>query len=105
MTSPPVRIAISSIILLRLSPKPGALTAAVVDVPDLLVGDQDIRIVEDHLHPLRIGNEVWGEVSLVKLHPLGELELHPEGLRLLDVNYAVLTDFVDGLGDDVADLV
>ena len=36
ITSPPVRIAISSSIALRLSPKPGALTAQVLSVPRML---------------------------------------------------------------------
>ena len=37
MTSPPVRMAMSSIILLRRSPKPGAFTAAAVNVPRSLL--------------------------------------------------------------------
>src|SRR5215204_210587 len=77
----------------------------VLDVTDLLVGEQDIGIVEDGLHPLLVGDEVRGEVALVELHALGELELQAERLRLLDVHHAVLADLVDRLGDDVADLL
>src|SRR5215207_1778808 len=77
----------------------------ILDVPDLLVGDQDVRIVENRLHPLLVGDEVRGDIPFVELHPLGKLELEPEGLPFLDVDHAVLADFVYGVGDDVADLV
>src|SRR4029077_7365189 len=52
-----------------------------------------------------IGDHVRRDVALVELHPLGELELHPEGLALLDVHDAVFADFLDRVGDHVADLV
>ena len=45
------------------------------------------------------------DVALVELHPLGELQLHAEGLALLDVDDAVFADFLDRVGDHVADLV
>src|SRR4029079_5340071 len=35
---------------------------------------------------------------------LGELELEPKGLALLDVDDAVLADLLDRVGDDVTDL-
>ena len=45
-----------------------------------------------------------GDVALVEPHALDELELHAEGVRLLDRDHAVLADLVDGLGDLLADL-
>ena len=45
------------------------------------------------------------DVALVELHPLGELQLHAEGLAFLDVDHAVLADLLDRVGDHVADLV
>ena len=45
------------------------------------------------------------DVALVELHPLGELQLHAEGLALLDVDDAVFADLLDRVGDHVADLV
>src|SRR5919199_4902239 len=77
----------------------------ILDVPDLLVGDQDERLVENRLHPLLVRDEVGTQVTFVELHPLGELEVEPEGLPLLDVDHAILADLVYGVGDDVADLV
>src|SRR6266536_579122 len=71
---------------------------------DLLVDDQDVGVVEDRLHPLLVGGEVGRDVALVELHALGELQLHPEGLRLVDGDDPVLADLVHRLGDGAADL-
>src|SRR6266511_456480 len=76
----------------------------ILDGPDLLVRDQDVRLVEHRLHALGVGDHVGREVALVELHALGELELEPEGLALLDVDDAVLADLLDRIRDDVADL-
>src|SRR5439155_29307 len=71
---------------------------------DLLVRDEDVRLVENRLHPLRVGNHIRREVALVELHALRELELEAKGLALLDVHDAVLADLLDRVGDDVPDL-
>ena len=76
----------------------------VLDRADLLVGDQDVRIIEHGLHPLGVGDHVGRQVALVELHALGELELEAERLALLDVHDAVLADLLDRVGDDVTDL-
>src|SRR4051794_21578923 len=77
----------------------------VADRADLLVGDEDERILEDRLHPLLVGDHVRRDVALVELHALGELEVHAERLALLDVHDAVLADLLDRVGDHVADLL
>src|SRR5690242_19585530 len=77
----------------------------VTDGADLLVGDQDVGVLEDTLHALLVGRHVGRDVALVELHALGELEVHAERLALLDVHDAVLADLLDGVGDHVADLV
>ena len=76
----------------------------VLDRADLLVRDQDVRVVEHGLHPLGVGDHVRRQVALVELHPLGELELEAKGLPLLDVHDAVLADLLDRVRDHVADL-
>ena len=76
----------------------------VLDAADLLVGDQDVRVVEHGLHALGVVDHVRRQVALVELHALGELELEAEGLALLDVHDAVLADLLDRVGDHVADL-
>ena len=75
------------------------------DGADLLVGDQDVGVVEHCFHPLGVGDHVGRDVALVELHALGELELEAERLALLDVDDAVLADLLDRVGDHVADLV
>ncbi len=76
----------------------------VLDGPDLLVRDQDVRVVEHGLHALGVGDHVRRQVALVELHALGELELEAERLALLDVHDAVLADLLDRVRDHVADL-
>src|SRR4051794_38341450 len=76
----------------------------ILDGADLLVGDEDVRLLEHRLHPLGVRDHVRREVALVELHALGELELEAKGLALLDVHDTVLADLLDGVGDYVADL-
>ena len=71
---------------------------------DLLVRDQDVRVLEHRLHALGVGDHVRRQVALVELHALGELELEAERLALLDVHDAVLADLLDRVRDHVADL-
>src|SRR5690606_37537689 len=75
----------------------------VLDVADLLVGDQDVRVLEHSLLAVGVRDEVRVQVALVEAHALGELELGAEGLRLLDGDDALLADLVDRLGDELAD--
>ncbi len=71
---------------------------------DLGVRDEDVGVLEHGLHTLGVGDEVRRDVALVEAHALGELELEPEGVALLDGDDAFLADLVHGLGDHVADL-
>ena len=76
----------------------------VLDARDLLVGDQDERVLEDRFHAVGVGDEVRREVAAVELHALRVLGLEAERLALLDGDDAVLADLVHHLGDDRADL-
>src|SRR5436305_3166 len=71
----------------------------VLDGADLAVDEQDVRLVDDGFHPLRVGDEVRRDVALVEAHALDELELEAEGVALLDGDDAFLADLVHGLGD------
>ena len=75
-----------------------------LDRRDLLLRDQDVGVLEDGLHAVLVGDEVGRDVALVELHTLDELELEPEGVRLLDGDDAVLADLVHRLGNHLADL-
>ena len=75
----------------------------VLDARDLLVGDQDERVVEDGFHAIRVGHEVGRDVAAVELHALGVFLLEAQALALFDGDDAVLADLVHHLGDDLAD--
>src|SRR6476469_8570770 len=61
-------------------------------------------LFEAGLHALGVGDEVRRDVALVEAHTLDEVELHPEGLALLDGDHAVLADLLERLGDHPADV-
>src|SRR5258705_3289997 len=71
---------------------------------ELLLVDQDVGVLEDGLHRLRIRDEVRREPALVELHSLDPLHFRGEALALLDRDDAVLADLVHRLGDHLADL-
>ena len=71
---------------------------------DLLVGDQDVRVVELGFHRLGVGDEVGADVAAVELHTLDVLGLELQALGLFDGDDAVLADLLHDLGDQVADL-
>src|SRR5438876_9212399 len=55
------------------------LFRSVGDRRDLLVGDQDVGILEDRFHPRRVGDHVGRDVALVELHPVDEDGSGPRG--------------------------
>ena len=75
-----------------------------LDAGDLLVGDEDGRVLEDRLHAVGVGHEVGRDVAPVELHALGVFLLEAERLAFLDGDDAVLADLVHDLGDELADL-
>ena len=70
---------------------------------DLLLVDQDDRILEHHFHPLGIGDEVGRQVAAVELHAFDDLERGFERPGFFDRDDAVLADLVHRVGDDLAD--
>ncbi len=76
----------------------------IADRRDLLVGDQDVGLVELGLHALLVGGEVGRDIAAVDLHALGVFLLEGDALALLDRDHAILADLLHHLGDQVADL-
>ena len=72
---------------------------------DLLVVDQDVRLLDLGFHVLGIGDEVGRDVAAVELHAFDVLGLELQALGFLDGDDAVLADLVHHLGDQVADLL
>src|SRR5579864_819147 len=76
----------------------------VFDRADLLFGEEDVRVLEDRLHLLGVSDHVRGDIAMVELHALHNLDRGLDALRLLDRNHPVLTDLVHRLSDDPPDL-
>ena len=76
----------------------------VLDVGNLAVHDEDVRVLEYCFLTLWVSHEVCGEVTLVEAHTFGELELGAESVGLLNGDHTFLTDLVDSFSDQCADL-
>src|SRR5579862_1580731 len=70
---------------------------------DLLLVDQNDRILEHRFHALRIGHEVRREVPAVELHAFDDLERGLHRARFFNRDDAVLADLLHRFGDDLAD--
>src|SRR5215470_13754529 len=70
---------------------------------DLLLVEQNQRVLERGLHALGIGYEIGRQVAAVELHALDHFEQRVQRFRLLDSDHAVFADFLHRLGDDPAD--
>ena len=62
----------------------------VLHVRDLLLADEDVRILEVADHALRVGHEVRAEVAAIELHAFDDVEDGLRGLRLFDRDDAFL---------------
>src|SRR5690606_7324362 len=143
MTWPPVSTAMSLSISLRRSPKPGALTAAQLRVPesvhyqrskrlafnilskdqeglllarncfkhgekilhdgDLLLADENVRVIEVGLHALCIRAEVGAQVAAVELHALDDIQARLGALCLFNSDDAFLADLLHRLRKQLSD--
>src|ERR671931_406241 len=59
---------------------------------DLLVGDQDVGVLQDGFHAVRIRDHVRRDVAAVELHAVHVVLLQAQALRLLDGDDAVPAD-------------
>ena len=74
------------------------------DVGDLLLVDQDERLLQLALHRVGVGHEVRREVAAVELHALDDVDGRLDALAFLDGDDAVPADLAHRLGDHLADL-
>lgn len=75
----------------------------VADVGDLLVVQQDQRVVQIRRLLLGIVDEVRAHVAAVELHALDHVQLVLERLAVLHRDHTFLADLLHGVGDDLAD--
>ena len=76
-----------------------------LQVRQLLLVDQDVRVVELDRHLLGVGDEVRRQVAAVELHAFDDVELRGHALGFLDSDDAFLADLFHRLGDHVADFL
>ena len=71
---------------------------------DLLVVNEDHRILENRFHPLRIRHEVRGEIAAVELHAVDGVQCRLEATSLFDRDDTVLADLLHCVGNQLTDL-
>ena len=71
---------------------------------DLLLVNEDERVIQHDRHLLAVGHEVRREIATIELHALHRLELGVHALVFFDGDDAFLADLLHGVGEDVADL-
>src|SRR5690349_15697271 len=74
-----------------------------LQVAELLLVDEDVRVVQFDLHLLGVGNEVRRQIAAVELHAFDHVELELEALGFFDGDHAFLADLLHRLGDLLAD--
>ena len=74
-----------------------------LDGGNLLIGNQDVGVVQDGLHLVGVGDHVGGDIAPVELHTLDHVQTGLGGLALLDGDDAFLAHLLHGLGDQLAD--
>jgi chaperonin GroL len=72
---------------------------------DLLIGDEDIGILDLSFHLLRVGHKVGRGVALVDLHTFDILGLEVDAARLFNGDDAILTNALHHVGNQVTDLL
>ena len=75
-----------------------------LDVGDLLIGDEDERVFDLGDHLLGIGGHVRRQVTAVELHAFDDVAGGFRSLGLLDGDDAVGGHFVHGVGDQLTDI-
>ena len=74
-----------------------------LDRAELLVGDEDVGVLNDSFHAIRVGHEVGADVAAVEGHTVDVLDFGLDALGLFDGDDAVLADLLHALADEVAD--
>jgi hypothetical protein len=65
--------------------------------------DQDVSVLEESFHVLRIGHEVRRQITPIELHTLNHFKCGFYPFCLFDGDGAVFANFIHGVGNDLAD--
>ena len=74
-----------------------------LEVGDLLVVDQDVRVLHFASHLLRIRHEISREITTIELHTLHGLEDSVATLGIFDGNHAIYRHFAHTIGNELTD--
>ena len=74
-----------------------------LDVGNLLIGDEDQRIVQLRDHLLVVGDHIGARVAAVELHAFHQRHFGLQGLGFFDGDDAVLADLIHRVRDQIAD--
>ena len=77
----------------------------ILNIGDLLVCDEDERVVDNSFHLVGVCYHVGGDVASVKLHALNNLSLCQSYLGLLNSDNAVGGNLLHSIGDNLADFL
>src|SRR3569623_1899106 len=73
------------------------------DVGNLLLDDENQRVIELGAHVLLVVDEVGRQIAAVELHAFHHVDLVVEARAFFDGDDAFFADLVHGVGDDLAD--
>ena len=62
--------------------------------------DQNVRVVQNGFHIVRIRDKIWRQISTIELHPFDHVQGSFDALGFLNGDRAVLPDFFHRIGDD-----
>ncbi len=65
--------------------------------------DEDVGILENGFHALRVRYEVRREVTFIELHAFHHFEGGLDRFGLFDRDRAIFTDLIHGVGNDFPD--
>ena len=69
----------------------------------LLLVDEDVRILKLRDHLLGVGDEIGREIAAVELHAFDHVELGLQALGLFDRDHALIADLLHGVRNHLAD--
>lgn len=76
----------------------------VLENGNLLLAEEDERLLELDLLGLDVGDEIWGDEATVEAHALCNLNLVLNGASLFDSDDTLLADLLHSLCNEVADM-
>ena len=75
----------------------------VLQAADFLLVDEDVGVLEDGFHRLRVGREVGREIAFVELHTFDHVEGGFDRLGFFHRDGSILADLLHRVSDDLAD--